>query len=395
MKSASFYKKAVLFTLFCLSVCTAYGDTLYLKNGKTVEGKILEKTDKYIKIDSVGVVLTYWMDEIEKIGTEAIGQPESLGDTGLFFKKGTGYLQEGKWEQAISQFKSAISIDPNHVGAHFNLGCAYALAGEYDQAIKEFEKVISLETPPFNAFCYFNIAGIYLKEAMLKKDSELCKIAANNFEKATHILPSFVLAMDYARQSLINAEQINLLNFIKYSVSEIGIPPDSVLLLPEEKIKGKGQEKVCLFDIDSPPMLYFYKSPSCHYIVCSSKIDYSQGVPDLSDEAQICFKSILNLLDKEPENHLNRLVKHNILILFSNFYKIKGDWDRTIEYARNAQEIGLNYSNEYTNLAIGYFKKGDYLKAKQIANEGLEFCLSSDVCDFLKFVISKTEEANN
>ena len=42
-------------------------ETIILKSGKTVEGKIIEKTDKYIKIDFQGMPLTYYSDEIESI----------------------------------------------------------------------------------------------------------------------------------------------------------------------------------------------------------------------------------------------------------------------------------------------------------------------------------------
>lgn len=48
----------------------AFAETIYLKSGKTVEGEILEKTDKYIEIDFQGVPLTYYFDEIESIDDE-------------------------------------------------------------------------------------------------------------------------------------------------------------------------------------------------------------------------------------------------------------------------------------------------------------------------------------
>ena len=50
-----------------LSVSSVYAETIVLKSGKSVEGKLLEKTDKYIKIDFQGVPVTYYFDEIESI----------------------------------------------------------------------------------------------------------------------------------------------------------------------------------------------------------------------------------------------------------------------------------------------------------------------------------------
>lgn len=51
-------------TSFC------FAETIVLKSGNIVEGKILEKTDRYVKIDFEGVPLTYFMDEIDKIEGE-------------------------------------------------------------------------------------------------------------------------------------------------------------------------------------------------------------------------------------------------------------------------------------------------------------------------------------
>ena len=66
----------ILALLMCLPVF-AFAETIVLKSGKTVEGKLTEKTDKYIKIDFDGVPLTYFMDEIESIRQ----QGQSISET--------------------------------------------------------------------------------------------------------------------------------------------------------------------------------------------------------------------------------------------------------------------------------------------------------------------------
>ena len=60
--------KLILSTIavfFLSSLC--FAETVVLKSGKTVEGKLIEKTDEYIKIDFLGAPLTYFLDEIESI----------------------------------------------------------------------------------------------------------------------------------------------------------------------------------------------------------------------------------------------------------------------------------------------------------------------------------------
>ncbi len=56
-----------MFLLSVLVLMPAYADTVILLNGNTVEGKITEQTDKYIKLESSGITLTYYLDRIKSI----------------------------------------------------------------------------------------------------------------------------------------------------------------------------------------------------------------------------------------------------------------------------------------------------------------------------------------
>ncbi|MDO8662881.1 MAG: hypothetical protein Q7K98_06660 [Candidatus Omnitrophota bacterium] len=72
-------KKRILISLILL-VCLClpafiFAETIVLKSGKTVEGKLIEKTDKYIKIYFQGVPLTYFLDEIESIDGKSVNAP--------------------------------------------------------------------------------------------------------------------------------------------------------------------------------------------------------------------------------------------------------------------------------------------------------------------------------
>ena len=67
-----------VFFLICFLTSTAFADTVYLKNGKSVSGKIIEKTDDYIKLDFDGTSLTYWADEIETIQQESTYSSEEI-----------------------------------------------------------------------------------------------------------------------------------------------------------------------------------------------------------------------------------------------------------------------------------------------------------------------------
>jgi len=75
-------KRIIIFYSFFLCACPLYADTLYLKSGKVLEGKIIEKTDKYIKINVYDVNVTYFYDEISSVikdegqsGEQIVPQP--------------------------------------------------------------------------------------------------------------------------------------------------------------------------------------------------------------------------------------------------------------------------------------------------------------------------------
>lgn len=75
--------KKIVFFCICLIlfVSSAFADTITLKSGKQVEGKILEKTAESVKIDFQGVELTYFLDEIDSINEEKIMPAVEAGET--------------------------------------------------------------------------------------------------------------------------------------------------------------------------------------------------------------------------------------------------------------------------------------------------------------------------
>lgn len=74
-KGGQMHKRILLISLLMISpfFCTiSFAETILLKSGKTIEAKIIDKTDKYIKIDIEGVPLTYFFDDIEAIDGKKI-----------------------------------------------------------------------------------------------------------------------------------------------------------------------------------------------------------------------------------------------------------------------------------------------------------------------------------
>ncbi|HOD12781.1 MAG TPA: DUF2059 domain-containing protein [Candidatus Omnitrophota bacterium] len=70
-------KNILMIVCFLLAASShAFADTVYLKSGRVVEGNIIERSDRQIKIDVNGMTLTYYMDEVDRVDS-AQGAPAS------------------------------------------------------------------------------------------------------------------------------------------------------------------------------------------------------------------------------------------------------------------------------------------------------------------------------
>ncbi|MDD4955365.1 MAG: hypothetical protein PHP17_04950 [Candidatus Omnitrophica bacterium] len=67
----------ILAAMFLFYALPVFAEKITLNSGKTVEGKIIERTNDKIKIDVGGIPITYYMDQIESIDGNKI-KPSSI-----------------------------------------------------------------------------------------------------------------------------------------------------------------------------------------------------------------------------------------------------------------------------------------------------------------------------
>jgi hypothetical protein len=60
----------------------SFADVIFLKSGKTVEGKIIEKNDEYVKMRVFGVDLKYYSDEIASVNKEHLKTTPAPSESG-------------------------------------------------------------------------------------------------------------------------------------------------------------------------------------------------------------------------------------------------------------------------------------------------------------------------
>src|SRR5205823_448194 len=57
---------------------------------------------------------------------------------------GLAYLQAGRFDEALAQFKKTIALDPNYMRVYVHLGSAYEWRRMFPEAIAAYKKGVSL-----------------------------------------------------------------------------------------------------------------------------------------------------------------------------------------------------------------------------------------------------------
>jgi tetratricopeptide (TPR) repeat protein len=318
----------------------SFAETILLKSGKTVEGKLIERTDQYIKIDFQGVPLTYFFDEIENIDGQKIGP--------LFSKVETN-------DKKLADRKDSTDIQTEGtVKEKYNLAINYFQNKDYVNAHNFFGEILAYEPDPYKAIVYFNM-GMCLQVAGVegKGDAELTRAlfaqAAKYYQKAQDIMPDFPQL--YSNAALI-ARYLN--------------HPNSVV----EEFYSKGQQltdKFGAFPPDVDNKLYSYKSYEALLTIATNYIvggNYSDAVGILKD--------VVDRMEQvPPQKTYLQYTAYNLLGLC--LYNL-GDNKGAINYIESSIKLApsqpkLDFS--YANLAMLYFKQGDYTKAHEATRNAL------------------------
>lgn len=163
-------KKNKLSRLITVILCLcfwipSFAETVVLKSGKTLTGNVIEKTDRYVKLDINGTSETCYFDEIENIDGNKINLPSNVASTGKtvsfslpkgitlmtkeqssqqFFSQGLIYAKSERYTEAIAEFSKAIEVNPKHAESYYNRARAYFSKEEYDKAWDDVHKVEEL-----------------------------------------------------------------------------------------------------------------------------------------------------------------------------------------------------------------------------------------------------------
>ena len=355
----------VLIGMIFLSVSFVYAETIILKSGKTIEGKLTEKTDKYIKIDFQGEPLIYSLDEIESIDGKRVAASSLKEETpsnlcNSYFKQGTVFLKQGIYEEAIKQLEEAVKCDSAQAGALHNLAVAYACKGDYARAIAEFQKVLQKEDADYINIVYYNLATVYCYAGLLEEASKAAeKIKSTKLTSGLHTLIATKKTTGTNATAALDATSF---------------PPDTVILAPlpgSEKTRqllkeqeAKSGEKI--YFAKDFPLLFFYHSPLSYLnLAISSFLDKKDYA-----ESYSLLESAYNAIEDKTE-YLNRVVLLGVYLYRGQLGEVEKKYDEARGNFKKAIEISPDAWMLHLHLGIVDYLLGYYEEAKSAFNKVL------------------------
>ncbi len=198
-KNQSLYSLTILFLL--ISLAPALAETIILKSGQRIEGKIVKETEEYIRIEKAnGITEVYSADEIAQIEEEgsslinnnintsvpALSSADQLG------KEAERYFTNKDYDNAAKTFQRIIELSSNNPRLayyYFGQGICLYKSGKSDEAILNFNKAIDLK--PNEVDFYLCLGSVYKKLGNMQKAEEYLSKALELSKYDKNLLKSF------------------------------------------------------------------------------------------------------------------------------------------------------------------------------------------------------------
>jgi tetratricopeptide (TPR) repeat protein len=103
----------------------------------------------------------------------------SMEDLRIFNQLGINLRRQGKWRDAVTEYKRAMRIAPDDAGLHYNLGMAYAQGEQMTDAVRCVEKALALDARfvGVSDTVAFNMGYVLLKNGRKGKAKECFETA--------------------------------------------------------------------------------------------------------------------------------------------------------------------------------------------------------------------------
>lgn len=110
---------------------------------------------------------------------------EADTDAMLQYNQGIDYYKIGQYDQAITSFRSAISLDPNYIDAYYNLGSVLEYLGQYDAALAVFKQIIVRQPSDYDSV--YKAAWLSFQMGEYAKSKTYLSIIPSNCPRAKDV----------------------------------------------------------------------------------------------------------------------------------------------------------------------------------------------------------------
>lgn len=161
-----------------ISCIISWGKTMSEKDPLSIAIELFQRAYEYQMNGEFDIAVEYYKRSIETY-------PTAEAYTFL----GWTYSFQGKLEQAITECKNAIQVDPDFGNPYNDIGAYLIELGKDDEAIPWLERATRAKRYEPKHYPHYNLGRIYLNKGMLKKANE-------EFQKALEIYPDYPLAKE-------------------------------------------------------------------------------------------------------------------------------------------------------------------------------------------------------
>ncbi|MEI8349973.1 MAG: hypothetical protein WCI77_07450 [Candidatus Omnitrophota bacterium] len=142
---------AIVFMAILFISPFVFADAIKLKNGKLVEGTIVEKNGQSVKVDLSGILLTYYLDEIESVNGEKVKKAEIKNESGKVISKSEvqksipGTDQWNRFLKFTEQFYYLDKQNFNNISCDISTAFINNLLSTVETQLKSFENNLTVE----------------------------------------------------------------------------------------------------------------------------------------------------------------------------------------------------------------------------------------------------------
>jgi len=166
---------------------------------------LLLTTVTFVRNRTWGDEITLWQDVVRK----------SPGKARTYNNLGNAYLDEGRMNDAIEEYKIALRLRPDYPAAHYNLGNVYKKRGRMNDAIQEYKTALKLA--PNYAEAHNNLGNVYHKLGRMND-------AIQEYKTALRLKPN--LASAHHNLEIVYAELNSMYEALQAYQNALKLKPD-------------------------------------------------------------------------------------------------------------------------------------------------------------------------